>query len=36
MKIGTDFIIMEEEEEELEFPMFNIDDDTYFLIDLDI
>mgnify|MGYP001799395232 CR=1 FL=1 len=36
MKIGTDFIIMEEEEQELEFPMFNIDDDTYYMIDLEL
>ncbi len=36
MKIGTDFVIIEEEEEEMEFPAFKIEDDTYYMIDIDI
>ncbi len=36
MKIGDDFVITKEKEEDVEFPIFDIDKDTYFSIEIDL
>ncbi|MEQ9289286.1 MAG: hypothetical protein RIG77_20330 [Cyclobacteriaceae bacterium] len=36
MKIGSDFVIAEEEETEVEFPFFDLDKDSYYSIEIDL
>ncbi len=36
MKIGDDFVIIDEKEDEIEFPHFDLDKDTYYAIEIDL
>jgi hypothetical protein len=36
MKIGSDFVISSDEEDELIFPFYDLEKDTYYAIELDI
>jgi len=36
MKIGDDFVITDEKEDELDFPHFDLDKDTYYAIEIDL
>lgn len=36
MKIGADFVILDDTEEEVDFPFFDLDKDTYYAIEIDL
>lgn len=36
MKIGADFVILDDREEEVDFPFFDLDKDTYYAIEIDL